>query len=163
MTTRRLIAPALAAGLLATLTACSTGTGSAEQDPAESTASAGSASPVGTWSMTLLEDSAAGEFQSIPYSGQIVITPSTVSVQAMNPDTTAPDGPYTIDGYEAFYGPATIDDDEDTFSVDVESAAVRELIGQTLTRSFEVTDDTLVLTPTDPAETWRVSYERVTD
>ena len=81
----------------------------------------------------------------------------------MNPDTTAPDGPYTINGYEAFYGSATIDDDQETFSVDVESAAVRDLIGQTLTRSFEVMDDTLVLTPTDPAETWRVSYERVTD
>ncbi|KQQ08969.1 hypothetical protein ASF46_16075 [Rathayibacter sp. Leaf296] len=126
-------------------------------------ASTSSDSPVGTWSMTLLEDSAAGDFQSIPYSGQIIITPSTVSVQAMNPDTAAPDGPYTINGYEAFYGSATIDDDQETFSVDVESAAVRELIGQTLTRSFEVTDDTLVLTPTDPAETWRVSYERVTD
>ena len=41
-----------------------------------------------------------------------------------------------------------------------EHAAARDLVGQELSRAYEVTDDTLVLTPTDPAETWRVTYER---
>ena len=163
MNTRSLIAPALAAGLLASLTACTSPADSDAAGPAPTRTATDAESPVGTWSMTSLEDSASGETQTIPYSGQIVITPSTVSVQAMNPDTTAPDGPYTIGGYEAFYGTATIDSDESTFAVDVESAAVRDLIGQSLTRNYDVSDDTLVLTPTNPAETWRASYERVSD
>lgn len=111
--------------------------------------------------MTALEDRASGDYETVPYAGQIIISPTTVSVQAMNPDTSAPDGPYTVDGYEAFYGDADIDDD--SFSVDVESAAVRDLIGQTLSRNYIVSDDELVLTPTDPDETWRVTYERLDD
>jgi hypothetical protein len=42
----------------------------------------------------------------------------------------------------------------------VEASLVRNLIGQNLTRVFEVSGDTLVLTPADPAEGWRVTYER---
>ena len=47
-----------------------------------------------------------------------------------------------------------------TFGVTVESSVVRDLIGQRLTRVFKVSRDKLVLTPTDPAEGWRVTYER---
>jgi hypothetical protein len=44
--------------------------------------------------------------------------------------------------------------------VTVKSSLVRDLIGQRLTRVFKVSRKTLVLTPTDPAEGWRVTYER---
>ncbi len=158
MHNRTLIAPAVAASLVATLSACS----AQEETAATSAATAAKQDAVlGTWRMTTLEDRASGSWTTTPYSGQIIISPSTVSVQAMNPDTSAPDGPYTVDGYEAFYGDVDIDDD--SFSVDVESAAVRELIGQTLSRNYTVADDELVLTPTDPDETWRVTYERIDD
>jgi hypothetical protein len=69
-------------------------------------------------------------------------------------------GSRPVNGYEAYYGDVAIDAADGTFEVTIESAAVRDLIGQTMTRNFEVSGDTLVLTPADPAEGWRVTYER---
>jgi hypothetical protein len=97
----------------------------------------------------------------VPYSGQVIFTEAgTLSVQAMNPDTSAPDNPYTLNGYEAYYGPVTVNEAEGTFVIEVESAAVRNLIGQRFERMFEVTGDQLVLTPANAEEGWRVTYER---
>ena len=116
---------------------------------------------VGAWRMTSLEAGTEGNLQPVPYSGQVIFTEScTLSVQAMNPDANAPATPYTMNGYEAYYGPVTIDDAAKTFTITVESSLVRNLIGQSMTRVFDVSGDTLVLTPADPAEGWRVTYER---
>jgi hypothetical protein len=116
---------------------------------------------VGGWRMTSLEAGTPGALRPVPYSGQIIFTKSgTMSVQAMNPDPSAPDTPYTINGYEAFYGTVAVNKAAGTFVVTVESSAVRNLIGQRLTRVFKVSGDRLVLTPTDPAEGWRVTYKR---
>jgi hypothetical protein len=116
---------------------------------------------VGAWRMTSLEVGTERNLQPVPYSGQIIFTKSgTMSVQAMNPDADAPDTPYTRNGYEAFYGTVTVDKAARTFVVTVESSAVRDLIGQSLTRVFKLSRDTLTLTPTDPAEGWRVTYKR---
>src|SRR3954471_650387 len=111
----------------------------------------GCASPlVGAWRMTSLEVGTEGHRQAVPYSGQIIFTGScTVSVQAMNPDANAPATPYTMNGYEAYYGTVTIDEAAKTFTMTVESSLVRNLIGQSMTRVFEVSGDTLVLTPAD--------------
>jgi hypothetical protein len=104
---------------------------------------------------------AAGELEPIQYSGQIVFTDSgTMSVQATNTDRDAPDSPYTMNGYEAFYGRFVIDENERTFVVTVESSLVPDLIGQELERAFEISEDRLVLTPTNPQEKWRVAYAR---
>ena len=116
---------------------------------------------VGAWRMTSLEAGARGDLRPVPYSGQIIFTRSgSMSVQAMNLDTSAPDTPYTINGYEAFYGTVAANRAAGTFVVTVESSAVRNLIGQRLTRVFKVSGDRLVLTPADPAEGWRVTYRR---
>ena len=116
---------------------------------------------VGAWRMTSLEVGTEGHLQPVPYSGQVIFTEScTLSVQAMNPDANAPATPYTANGYEAYYGPVTIDEAAKTFVITVESSLVRNLIGQSLTRVFDVSGDTLVLTPSDPSEGWRVTYER---
>lgn len=116
---------------------------------------------VGAWRMTSLEIGTQGNLRPVPYSGQIIFTKSgTMSVQAMNPDPNAPDTPYTRNGYEAFYGTVSIDKAAKTFVVTVKSSLVRDLVGQRLTRVFKVSRKTLVLTPTDPAEGWRVTYER---
>lgn len=116
---------------------------------------------VGGWRMTSLETGTPGNLRPVPYSGQIIFTRSgTMSVQAMNPGVSAPDTPYTINGYEAFYGTVAVNKAAGTFVVTVESAAVRDLIGQRLTRVFKVSGDRLVLTPRDPAEGWRVTYKR---
>ena len=122
-----------------------------------------SGSPLtGAWRMTSLEVGAnPGSFRPVPYSGQIIFTErGTMSVQAMNPDTAAPPTPYTVNGYEAFYGPVTIDEADGSFVVTVESSLVRGLIGQSLERRFEVSGDRLILTPANPQEGFRVTYER---
>lgn len=126
---------------------------------AQSSATQGGAGNlVGEWRMTSLE--VGGE--PVPYSGQVIFTKAgTMSVQAMNPDANAPDTAYTVDGYEAFYGPVEVDRRAGSVAVTVESAAARALIGQTLTREYDVSGDTLVLTPSDPSEGWRVTYQRM--
>lgn len=68
--------------------------------------------------------------------------------------------PTALNGYEALYGPVTVDKPARTFTVTVESSLVLDLIGQSLTRVFTVSGDTLVLTPADPTEGWRVTYQR---
>lgn len=166
MKTRLIITvPVLAFGLLLTATGCSTPAGPVDASSTTSSESPAATEPIiGEWTMTMLEFQTDGEFGEVPFSGQIIFTDAgTVSVQAQNPDTSAADTAYTVQGYEAFYGDAEIDADAGTFSVDVESAAARDLIGQTLTRNYEVTGNTLVLTPTDPAEGWRVTYDRAVD
>lgn len=60
----------------------------------------------GAWRMTTLETGTEGNLRPTPYSGQIVFDDSgLVSARAMNPDSGAPDTPYTVNGYEAW--PAT--------------------------------------------------------
>lgn len=127
----------------------------------QSMADRGAGLLIGAWRMASLEVGTEENLQPMPYSGQIVFTTAgTMSVQAMNPDPNAPDTPYTVNGYEAFYGTVDVDRPAGTFEVTVESSLVRGLIGQRLTRVFEVTGDTLVLTPPDPAEGWRATYQR---
>lgn len=157
-----LATPTLALGLLLTTTACAAPAAETSSGPSETVVAP---NPIlGEWTMSTLEFETDGEFAEVPFSGQIIFTDAgTVAVQAQNPDTTAPDTAYTVAGYEAFYGDATIDAEFGVFSVEVTSAAARDLIGQTLVRNFEVTDDTLVLTPVDESEGWRVTYERTTD
>ncbi|WP_256977022.1 lipocalin-like domain-containing protein [Rhodococcus sp. RS1C4] len=110
--------------------------------------------------MTSLEVGTEGNLAPVPYSGQVIFTNDTMSVQAMNPDTAAPDTPLTVQGYEAYYGDLVTDVDAGTFTVTVESAAARDLIGQTFNRNYAVDGDTLILTPSDPVEGFRVTYER---
>ena len=131
--------------------------GSAQTRPAERIP----ATLMGSWRMTRLEFGGPANYQTVPYSGQIIFTTTgNVAVQAMNPNTSAPDTPYTVKGYEAYYGTVTADRAAGTFTMTIQSAAARDLIGQKLTRVFKVTGKTLVLTPVNPAEGWRATYER---
>ncbi|WP_396599697.1 hypothetical protein [Frigoribacterium sp. R86507] len=160
-TNHRTTSIALTLVIAAGATGCASTT--ATDPPGESPA-ASSGGPTsrltGEWEMTSLEVGTDGDLSAVPYSGQVVFTAAgTMAVQAANPDTAAPDGPYTVDGYEAFYGEVTPVDD-DSFTVEVESALARDLVGQSLARDFEVTGDTLVLTPTDPTEGFRATYAR---
>lgn len=165
MRTNRMIAvPALALSVLFATSACATSSGSADTS-APASVDAADDSLYGVWSMTSLEQGVDGESpETVPYSGQISFTESgNVAVQAMNPDTEAPDTAYTVNGYEAYYGDLDVDEDAGTFTMEVESALARDLIGQSLERAFEVSGDTLVLTPADPSEGWRVTYDRISD
>ena len=117
---------------------------------------------IGAWRMIKFEAAKAdGTLQTVPYSGQLVVTDAgTLSAQAMNPDPNAPPTPYTLHGYEALYGSVIIDDKTHTFVTTVQSALVRNLIGQKTTRAFKVSGDELLLSPVDPSEGWRVTYTR---
>jgi hypothetical protein len=123
----------------------------------------GGTSPIiGAWRMTSLEAGTEGNLKPVPYSGQVIFSEGgTLSVQAMNPDANAPETPYTANGYEAYYGPVTVNDQDKIFTITVESSLVRNLIGQSMKRRFEVSGNTLTLTPDDRAEGWRVTYERL--
>src|SRR5215210_6448320 len=120
MTTKLKIAPlALAAGLaLALLVAAplfaqpsTRADGAAVERPHR-----GLGPLVGAWRMTSLEVGTEGDLQPVPYSGQIVFTKAgTMSVQAMNPDADAPDTPYTLNRYEAFYGSVSVNKAAGTF------------------------------------------------
>lgn len=125
-------------------------------------ASDDNSSITGVWRMTSLESTNAdGSVTAVPNSGQLVFSEAgTLSVQAMNPDPDAEPTTYTANGYEAYYGPVAIDDANSTFTITVESSLVRELIGQELSRVFEVTEDQVVVTPVDASEGWRVTCER---
>ncbi len=117
----------------------------------------------GAWRMTSLQvTDASGDRTEIPYSGQVIFsTGGTLSVQAMNPDAAAQPTPYTANGYEAYYGPVEVDEAKETFAITVESSLVRNLIGQRMERKFKVNADQLTITPADPKEGWRVTYERL--
>ncbi len=117
---------------------------------------------VGVWTMVSLEVADTnGQMQPVDYSGQITFTADgQVAVQAMNPDPEAPDTPYTSNGYEAYYGRVATDEVAGTFTMTVESALVRDLIGASLDRRYEISGDQLILTPADPSEGWRVAYEQ---
>jgi hypothetical protein len=118
---------------------------------------------IGAWRMTSLQiTDSQGKKTDVPYSGQVIFSQSgTLSVQAMDQDPAAKPTTYTANGYEAYYGPVAIHEEKSTFTITVESSLVRNLIGQELQRVFEVTGDHLVITPVDPEEGWRVTYERL--
>jgi len=126
-------------------------------------ASAQDRSPlIGAWRMTSLEAANSnGELTPVPMSGQLIITDAgTLSAQAMNPDPNALPTPFTANGYEALYGAIEINDSTNTFVTTVQSALVRNLVGQKMKRAFKVSGNQMVLSPADPSEGWRVTYER---
>ncbi|HCM1954870.1 TPA: lipocalin-like domain-containing protein [Salmonella enterica subsp. salamae serovar 9,46:z4,z24:z39:z42] len=121
----------------------------------------GSSPLVGAWKMIKFETGTVNTMKTIPYSGQLIITDAgTLSAQAMNPDPNVPDTAYTQNGYEALYGHIEINDLSGLFIVTVNSSLTRNLIGQKMERCFSVTNNTLVLSPVDKSEGWRVTYER---
>jgi hypothetical protein len=116
----------------------------------------------GSWEVTSLQiTNADGSVIEVPYSGQVIFAKnSTLSVQAMDANAAAKPTTYTVNGYEAYYGPLDVNEDKGTFAITVQSSLVRDLIGQRLERKFEVTADQLVILPSDPSEGWRVTYKR---
>jgi hypothetical protein len=116
---------------------------------------------IGAWRMTTFEVASGGKLQPVPYSGQLIITEAgTSSAQSMDPDPKAAPTPNTANGYEALYGTIMINDATNMFVATVQSVLVRNLIGQKMERSFKVSGNRMVLSPIDPSEGWRVTYER---
>lgn len=112
--------------------------------------------------MTSLEAANSnGELTPVPMSGQLIITDAgTLSAQAIYPNPNALFTPFTANGYEALYGAIEINDATNTFVTTVQSALVRNLIGQKMQCAFKVSGNQMVLSPVEPSEGWRVTYER---
>jgi hypothetical protein len=121
-----------------------------------------SPSILGVWRMVSLEvASPSGQLRQTPYTGEIIFTGrGTMSIQAMDPDPNAPPTPFSKAGYEAFYGPVVIDQANKTYTVTVQSSVARTLLGQKLTRRFEVSANRLIITSPNPQERFRATYER---
>ncbi|WP_127019293.1 lipocalin-like domain-containing protein [Rheinheimera mangrovi] len=116
---------------------------------------------VGAWRMVKLEVLVDGKLQSIPYTGQLIVTDAgTLSAQAMDANPKAAPTPFTANGYEALYGKISIDDSLNQFEVEIQSSLVRDLIGKKMQRKFEVTAEGMILSPLDEKEGWRVTYDR---
>ena len=118
------------------------------------------ASLVGAWKLVSLEEpSADGQVHQADCTGQFVFSrDGQASVQVMYRKAQT-GGAYAQGGYEASYGSYRIDD-ASTFTFHVEGALVRTLIGKDLKRHYEISNNRLTVTSTDPNEHWKVVWER---
>lgn len=120
---------------------------------------------VGAWRLVSLETPGPdGKIHRTDSTGLLVFTrDGHMSVQAMerNPPPQAPAGPeqYSQGGYEATFGTFEIDESAHTFTLHVEGALVRTLIGKDLPRSFEFSGKQLIVKSTRPDEHWKVTWE----
>jgi hypothetical protein len=120
---------------------------------------------VGAWRLAWLEEQGAdGKVHKAECTGLLVYTrDGHMSVQVMyrNPPSENKAAPvqYAQGGYEASFGKYEINDTH-TFTFHVEGALVRGLIGKDLKRVYELSGNQLTVKSPDPAEHWRVVWER---
>ncbi len=108
---------------------------------------------VGAWRLAAIEPAA-------DCTGQFVFTADgRFSVQVMYRDAHSGSA-YARDGYEATFGRYEIDDRAHRFTLHVEGALVRSLIGKDLLRVYEFSGNRLVVRSANPEERWRVTWER---
>ena len=114
----------------------------------------------GAWKLVSLEEpSADGQVHKADCAGMFVFTSdgkASVQVMYRNAQTGST---YAQGGYEASYGTYHIDDSS-TFTVHIEGALVRTLIGKDLKRAYEISGNRLTVKSTDPTEHWKVVWER---
>lgn len=121
---------------------------------------------IGAWRLAWLEEpDVEGKVHRADCTGMLVYTrDGHMSVQVMyrHPQTGAQAGPvqYAQGGYEASFGTYEIDESAHTFTIHVEGAMVRGLLGRDLPRAFEFSGSQLTVKSTDPNEHWRVAWER---
>ena len=120
---------------------------------------------IGAWRLAWLEEPGAdGQIHKADCTGLLVYTrDGHMSVQVMyrNPQTGGQGGPvqYAQGGYEASFGTYEVNENAHTFTVHVEGAMVRSLIGKDLPRAFELSGSQLIVKSSDPKEHWRVAWE----
>ena len=120
----------------------------------------------GAWRLASLEQPGAdGKVHKADSSGLFVFTrDGHLSVQVMDRNaqaqTTGAGQQYSQGGYEASWGTYTVDERAHTFTLHVEGALVRALIGKDLPRSYQFLGNRLIVKSTHPGEHWRVVWER---
>ena len=115
---------------------------------------------VGAWKLVSLEEPGAdGQVHRADCTGMFVFTRNgKASVQVMY-RTVQTGNAYAQGGYEASYGSYRIDSSS-TFTFHIDGALVRTLIGKDLKRGYEISNNRLIVKPTDPNEHWKVVWER---
>jgi Lipocalin-like domain len=113
---------------------------------------------IGSWKLVSLEEpSADGQVHKADCAGQFVFTnDGKASVQVMYRSTQTGSA-YAQGGYEASYGSYRIDDSS-TFTLHIDGALVRTLIGKDLQRAYELSGNRLTVKSTDPNEHWNLTY-----
>ena len=78
-----------------------------------------------------------------------------------NPQPQAHAGPeqYSQGGYEATFGTYEVNESAHTFTLHIEGALVRSLIGKDLPRSFEFSGKQLIVKSTRADEHWKSTWE----
>ena len=114
---------------------------------------------VGAWKLVSLEEPGPdGQLHKADCAGMFVFTSegkASVQVMYRNAQTGSA---YAQGGYEASYGSYRIDD-RSTFTLNIEGALVRTLIGKDLKRAYEISGDRLTVKSTDTNEHWKVIWE----
>ena len=120
---------------------------------------------VGAWRLASLDEPGAdGKIHRADCTGLFVFTrDGHASVQVMY---RTPAGgntgsvQYAQGGYEASYGRYDVDEHAQTWTLHVEGALVRSLVGKDLRRLYEFSGNQLIVKPSSPDEHWRVTWER---
>jgi hypothetical protein len=120
---------------------------------------------VGAWRLAWLEEPGPdGKIHRADCTGLFVFTrDGYASVQVMYRNPGGGDaGPvqYAQGGYEASYGRYDVDQRAHAWTLHVEGAMVRSLVGKDLKRRYEFSGNQLIVTPSSPDEHWRVAWER---
>jgi Lipocalin-like domain len=115
---------------------------------------------IGAWKLISLEESGAdGHVHEADCTGMFVFSregKASVQVMYRNGQTGSA---YAREGYEASYGSYRIDDSS-TFTLHVDGALARTLIGKDLKRAYDISGNRLTVKSTDPNEHWKVVWER---
>jgi Lipocalin-like domain len=120
---------------------------------------------VGAWRLAWLEEQGADwKIHRADCTGLLVCThDSHMSVQVMYRNSPAGTNPapvqYAQGGYEASFGTYEIDERAHSFTIHVQGAIVRTLIGRDLPRLYEFSGRPLIVKSSDPNEHWRVAWE----
>jgi len=70
------------------------------------------------------------------------------------------DSTYQSNGYDAYFGTFTVDEEKHTVTHHVEGSVARQLVGKDLVRSYSFDGDRLIMKPTSADEHWTVVFEK---
>ncbi|RVU06505.1 hypothetical protein EOE18_06495 [Novosphingobium umbonatum] len=133
---------------------------SATSAPASQAAVQARQNILGAWQIASLEQPGPdGQMQTTPCCGLLTLTEDGhMAVQVMLPESMI--NAYSHGGYEASYGTFKMSPDGKSMVFHVDGALVRDLVGRDLPRAIRLEGNRLIITSTNPAEHWRVVWQR---
>ena len=120
---------------------------------------------IGAWRLAWSEELGSdGKLHRIDTTGILAYTGDghmSVQIMAREPGAAPSAGPvkYEQGGYEAYYGRYDVDERAHTVTHHVEGALVRTLIGNDLTRVYQLSGKQLILKSSRSDEHWTIAWE----